>query len=80
MRKIAYIVLFIGMVLGVINLTLTNSLATEGEFLKSTVGQKNEKEQELSSLRQSIMEVQGLGRIGERARELGISESAKFVR
>ena len=80
MRKIAYIVLFIGMVLGVINLTLTNSLATEGEFLKSTVGQKNEKEQELSKLRQSIIEAQGLRRIGERAHELGISESAKFVR
>lgn len=71
MRKLVYVVLFIGMVLGIVNLTLSNSLASEGEFLRSVSKQKDLKTQDISRLRKAIMEAQGLATIESRARDFG---------
>ena len=79
MRKVVYIMLFIGMVMGLVNLTLTNSLATGGKSLKSISHERTIKEQEISKLHQSVMEAQGLGRIEKRAAELGFNAPAAHV-
>lgn len=71
MRKVAYLVLFTSTVLGIVNLTLSNSLASEGEFLRSISNQKDLKTQEISKLREAIMEAQGLKTIETRSRNLG---------
>jgi hypothetical protein len=80
MRKIVYAVLFIGVILGVVNLTLTNSLASEGEHLRTVSQAKDKTELEISQHREELMEAQGLGRIERRAFELGLTEQAHQIR
>lgn len=79
MRKIVYAVLFIGIVLGVVTLTLTNSLASEGEYLRTVSQEKDKTELEIFQLREAMMKSQGLGRIERRASELGLTEQAHRI-
>lgn len=79
MRRLVYVVLFAGVVLGIVNLTLSNSLATEGEFLRSVSLQKTLKSQEISKLHQAVMEAQGLRRVETRAREIGLTDAVKHT-
>lgn len=74
MRKLVYMLVFGGVVLGVVNLTLTNSLASEGEFLKSISREKDTTLEEISRFHKASMEAQSLTRIEARAQELGFIE------
>ena len=74
-RKIAYITLFIGVTLTVANLSLTNTLATEGIKLSDIGREKETKVQTVEKLEQQIMTLTSLTRISTRAAELGLTEN-----
>lgn len=66
--------------MAIVNLTLTNSLATEGEFLRFASREKDEQVQEISQLRQATMEAQSMESITARAVALGLTEDVKQIK
>lgn len=76
-RKVCYFGMFVGTVLMVINLMLSNSLASEGSHFSDLTLKRKEKEQLLGALKQEIMTAQSMASINERANALGLDERVK---
>lgn len=73
-RAVAYLSIFIGVMLAIANLTLTNSLASEGSRLTSVSGELSTTQAALDRLRQEIMDAQSIATISVRSQTLGLLE------
>lgn len=73
MRLIAYIGVFIGVLLTVLNLTLTHSLASDGNTLANVDEQMERNLQAVEVLQEEIARAQSLTDIKRKAVLLGIS-------
>lgn len=80
MKNIAYIAFFIGMFLVIANLTLTNSLASDGSRLGALSQERDVQTERIDQLRQEIMEAQSLAVIESRAIEIGFSQKISLSR
>lgn len=72
-RVIAYVSLILGMVLTIANLTMSHSLAGDGQYLSALTAKRERVRQEIASLTQDIAAAQSLSTVSEKARALGLS-------
>lgn len=74
-RLIAYISLTVGMILAIANLTMSHSLAGDGQYLSALTAKRERVGQTIASLTQEIAAAQSLSTVSEKARVLGLSSS-----
>lgn len=72
-RIIAYVSLILGMVLSIANLTMSHSLAGDGQYLSALTAKREHVRQTIAGLQDDVAFTQSLSTIRERARELGLT-------
>lgn len=72
-RVMAYVSLILGMVLAIANLTMSHSLAGDGQYLSALTEKRERVGQTIASLTQEIAAAQSLSTVSEKARVLGLS-------
>ena len=79
MRPLVYSILFISLTVIMVNLAMTNSLASDGKGLAGLMDKKNELSLSTADLEEEITMAGSVSLIGNRARELGFNLPLKVV-
>lgn len=79
MRPLVYSILFISLIVIMINLSLTNSLASDGKGLAGLMDKRNELSLSTANLEEEITMAGSVSLIGNRAEELGFNLPLKVV-
>lgn len=79
MRPLVYSILFISLIVITVNLSLTNSLASDGKGLAGLMDRRNELSQSTANLEEEITMAGSVSLIGNRAKELGFNLPLKVV-
>jgi hypothetical protein len=79
MRPLVYSILFISLTVIMVNLAMTNSLASDGKGLAGLMDKKNELSLSTANLEEEITMAGSVSLIGERARKLGFNLPLKVV-
>jgi len=79
MRPLVYSILFMSLIVIMVNLSLTNSLASDGKGLAGLMDKKNELSLSTADLEEEITMAGSVSLIGNRARELGFNLPLKVV-
>lgn len=79
MRPLVYSILFISLIVIMINLSLTNSLASDGKGLAGLMDKRNELSLSTANLEEEITMAGSVSLIGNRAKELGFNLPLKVV-
>lgn len=79
MRPLVYSILFISLVVIMVNLSLTNSLASDGKGLAGLMDKRNEISLSTANLEEEITMAGSVSLIGNRAKELGFNLPLKVV-
>ncbi|GEM_PF-5464567 len=78
MRPLVYSILFISLIVILINLSLTNSLASDGKGLAGLMEKKIELNSVSANLEADIMTAGSVTSIEKRAKELGFNKQFSF--
>lgn len=79
MRPLVYSILFISLIVIMVNLAMTNSLASDGKGLAGLMDKKNELSLSTANLEEETMAFGSVYSIERRANELGFSLPLKVV-
>lgn len=79
MRPLVYSILFISLIVIMVNLSLTNSLASDGKGLAGLMDKRNEISLSTANLEEEITMAGSVSLIGNRAKELGFNLPLKVV-
>ncbi|MEK7110971.1 MAG: hypothetical protein AAB856_00095 [Patescibacteria group bacterium] len=79
MRTLVYSILFISLTVIMVNLAMTNSLASDGKGLAGLMDKRNELSLSAANLEEKIMTAGSLVLVENRAKELGFSLPLKLV-
>lgn len=79
MRPLVYSILFISLIVIMVNLSLTNSLASDGKGLAGLMDKRNEISLSTANLEEEITMAGSVSLIGSRAKELGFNLPLKVV-
>lgn len=79
MRPLVYSILFISLTVIMVNLAMTNSLASDGKGLAGLMDKKNELSLSTANLEEEITMAGSVSLIGDRARKLGFNLPLKVV-
>lgn len=79
MRPLVYSILFISLIVIMVNLSLTNSLASDGKGLAGLMDKRNEISLSTANLEEEITMAGSVPLIGSRAKELGFNLPLKVV-
>lgn len=79
MRPLVYSILFISLIVIMVNLSLTNSLASDGKGLAGLMDKRNELSLSTANLEEEITMAGSVSLIVNRAEELGFNLPLKVV-
>lgn len=79
MRPLVYSILFISLIVIMVNLAMTNSLASDGKGLAGLMDKKNELSLSTANLEEEIMTFGSVFSVENRAKELGFNLPLKVV-
>lgn len=79
MRTLVYSILFISLTVIMVNLAMTNSLASDGKGLAGLMDKKNELFLLTSNLEENIMAAGSLTSVENKAKEIGFNLPLKLV-
>lgn len=79
MRALVYSILFISLTVIMVNLAMTNSLASDGKGLTGLMDKKNELLLLTSNLEENIMAAGSLISVENKAKEMGFNLPLKLV-
>lgn len=79
MRALVYSILFISLTVIMVNLAMTNSLASDGKGLTGLMDKKNELLLLTSNLEENIMAAGSLTSVENKAKEMGFNLPLKLV-
>lgn len=79
MRTLVYSILFISLTVIMVNLAMTNSLASDGKGLAGLMDKKNELLLLTSNLEENIMAAGSLTSVENKAKEMGFDLPLKLV-
>jgi hypothetical protein len=79
MRTLVYSILFVSLTVIMVNLAMTNSLASDGKGLGGLMDKKNELSLSTANLEEKIMTAGSLFLVETRANELGFSLPLKLL-
>lgn len=79
MRPLVYSILFLSLIVIMVNLSLTNSLASDGKGLAGLMDKRNELSLSTANLEEEITMAGSVSLIGNRAEELGFNLPLKVV-
>lgn len=72
-RLIAYISLVLGIILAIANLTMSHSLAGDGQYLSALTSKRERVRQSIAALEQGVNAAQSIATVARRTRELGFT-------
>lgn len=78
-RKIAYLLVISLAILTIFNLTLSHSLASEGQNLSRVYHRQTEQKSKIASLHEAIMVSESIYSVSRRAQELGFTDRIKVM-
>lgn len=79
MRLLVYSILFISLIVIMVNLAMTNSLASDGKGLAGLMDKKNELVLSTANLEEEIMTFGSVFSVEDRAKKLGFNIPLKVV-
>jgi len=79
MRPLVYSILFMSLIVIMVNLSLTNSLASDGKGLAGLMDKRNDLFLSTANLEEEITMAGSVSLIGNRAKELGFNLPLKVV-
>jgi len=79
MRPLVYSILFMSLIVIMVNLSLTNSLASDGKGLAGLMDKRNDLFLSTANLEEEITMAGSVSLIGDRARKLGFNLPLKVV-